>query len=147
MTGKTHLSFALALYFVIPPNPVINPVVIGTASLLPDIDHPYSLISKTLGYHIPLKHREAMHSPFILLIISGILYLTAPSFIPAVLLGFGSHLFLDMFNPTGIPILIPFTHKKFRIARIYSGSFIDDILFFVFSFITAYFFLTQYIMK
>ncbi len=39
-----------------------------------------------------------------------------------LLLGVGLHLFADMLNPTGIPLFMPIHDKKYRLARIVTGS-------------------------
>lgn len=100
--------------------------------IFPDIDNPVSYVgkltvpvSKLFGFCGKLtgktgkNHRGIMHDPIIYLI--G-LYLCYFHFTPLVgfFIGCLSHLFLDMFNPSGIPFL--FGIKHIRLMKIPSGS-------------------------
>jgi len=65
----------------------LNTILVIIGSALPDID-----------YRIGLKHRTITHSLF---------FLTPTLFIPALSLGIGLHLMLDLLTPTGIQLLYP----------------------------------------
>ena len=136
MTYKTHIIGGLALAIAV--NKQLIPLegmefiyyygsaVVG--SLLPDLDHPKSWISsKTIILHYPFRklgHRKATHSLFA----GGFLWavLTLPFGINFValgsLLGYLSHLILDMLNSKGVPLFYPFTKEKYKIGNIYTGD-------------------------
>ena len=96
-------------------------------SLLPDLDHPYSPIGKKLRILSPLggKHRGWFHT------IIGMGVLSLPFFALNTLIGIGvmsgyfSHLILDTLNPSGIMWLWPFSRRRFKVARIRTGSFTE----------------------
>lgn len=99
--------------------------------IFPDIDNPSShmgklsapistvigTINKKLG-KIGANHRGILHDPLIYLVGLVLSYFFLPALV-GLFIGCLSHLFLDMFNPKGIPVFI---FKKVSIARIDSGS-------------------------
>lgn len=109
----------------------------GLGSLLPDIDHPTSTFSKkffllSLPYRILqlifgsfkatkdfVGHRGITHSAlFALLFVVPIFFIQNIWVVLALMsvaLGIVSHLIMDMLNPTGVPLLLPFMKKKFRL--------------------------------
>ncbi len=100
--------------------------------IFPDIDNPTShmgqlsapvstwigkigeLFGKT-GSH----HRGILHDPIVYLLGLGWAYACCPSLV-GFFVGCMSHLFLDMFNPAGIPFL--FGVKHLHLGKIRSGS-------------------------
>ena len=76
-------------------------------------------------FHAPLFWL-ALFLPLFIFAIPAIEYefakLVVASLLFGLLLGIALHLFADMLNPTGIPLLMPFCNKKFRLARIVTGS-------------------------
>lgn len=98
-------------------------------SVAPDIDLPTSKAAKSIGpaskvLSFFFGHRTFFHSPLIVVL----LYFALNYFFPqysiytiAFLAGYCSHLFLDMFNKTGIPLLYP-RKKRYHIASIKTGS-------------------------
>lgn len=109
----------------------------GIGSLLPDIDHPTSTFSKKYFLlSIPFRilqlifgnfkatkhfvgHRGITHSIlFAIIFIVPIFFIDNIWIVLALLslaIGIISHLLMDMLNPTGVPLLLPFTKKKFRL--------------------------------
>lgn len=100
--------------------------------IFPDIDNPVSHmgklsipISSMIGEISKLfgktgkNHRGVLHDPIVYII--GIV-LSYMYFSPLVgfFVGCFSHVYLDMFNPSGVPIL--FEQSKIRLAKISSGS-------------------------
>ncbi len=128
MRYETHLAFSAAIsqvvaIFVGEPVSLLLTSMLG--SILPDIDHPNSFI----GRRVPLVptmirnkfgHRTVTHSLqglfgvtvitlVVLLVLQTSLKLSI-SFLHLVLgivLGYGSHILADAFNPTGICLLYP----------------------------------------
>lgn len=101
-------------------------------SLIPDIDAPQSYvgklcspISKIFGKIQSMRgkeewqHRGIMHDAMIYIagLILSYLYFTP---LTGLFLGCLTHIFLDMFNPMGVPFL--FGVKRLRIAKIRSGE-------------------------
>ncbi|AGJ61241.1 Inner membrane protein ydjM [Candidatus Moranella endobia PCVAL] len=92
--------------------------------LLPDIDHPKSLLGQRLAWlSTPIArlcgHRGFTHS--LLASIASIILFTLPPqrFIPidalhAMIIGYLSHILADMLTPTGVPLLWP-CHWRFRL--------------------------------
>lgn len=142
MNGRTHLMLGLAAGVAVAATvpeytglvfPGSDHVVraglifiAGVASLLPDIDHPKSLLS---GYAIGIggavrmlaSHRTWTHSLLFMAVIVGITFWasgqgswTAPAL--AALIGMSSHILADMATPAGVPILLPLSRRSFRIA-------------------------------
>ena len=101
---------------------------------MPDIDHKGS----TIGHKFKISstiisklcgHRGLIHAPIIHIILTYILLLLANSlqgyvqmmyisFVFGLFLGVMSHLFLDSLTTMGIPLLLPFTSKKYRLCNI-----------------------------
>ena len=102
------------------------------SSLLPDVDTPNSTVGskvKPISYLINKTggHRGILHYPIFLAIICGLLYYLYPT-IPdglerdlylyvstGFVVGYLSHIILDMFNSAGIKLLAPFIGFKFKI--------------------------------
>lgn len=99
--------------------------------IFPDIDNPTSHIGKLsapistvigkinhlLG-KVGANHRGILHDPIIYIAAAILSYMFFPPLI-GFIIGCISHLFLDMFNPKGIPF---FLFKKVSIAKINSGE-------------------------
>ena len=107
-------------------------------SLLPDIDHPTSTMSKKFSIlSIPYRilqfifgkfkytkhfvgHRGITHSLLFMAIpILLMLFAFENAFLKISMLGISigifSHLFMDMLNPMGVPLLLPVSKHKFRL--------------------------------
>lgn len=115
-------------------------------SVLPDIDNPVSYVGKlcshiseiigkihTLQGKEEWRHRGVMHDAAIYLVGLILCYFY---FSPLVgfFLGCLTHIFLDMFNPAGVPLL--FGVKKLRFAKIKSGDTKSTVVAVVFTIIT-----------
>lgn len=106
--------------------------------VLPDIDNPVSHVGRLTapisnfiaaignlagrGY---VKHRGIMHDP--LIYIAGLIvsYLYFPPLV-CLLVGCLSHIYLDLFNPSGVPFA--FGIRRWRLGTITSGSHASKIL-------------------
>ncbi|HIT34527.1 MAG TPA: metal-dependent hydrolase [Candidatus Faecousia intestinigallinarum] len=135
MQGKTHLAAGLLIGATMGGNSlsIISACVLG--SILPDIDISTSKLgqrAKPVSWcfqHL-LGHRQMLHSPLIYAVLFSLARLTSPALqqlLQPLFFGIASHLFLDMLNPTGIPLLWPIP-KRFHIASLHSGGWADHIL-------------------
>lgn len=105
------------------------PAVVG--ALAPDLDHwnskasNYNVFTKILSIFIRITcgHRGMLHSPFFVLLLSvlfgALYYFVCPlTIVSQIMMGFVigyiSHLILDLLNPSGLPLLFPFVWDKGR---------------------------------
>lgn len=145
MKGSTHLSaglaagVALSLYAKIPPvEASVLTTLSGIGSLLPDLDVASSIIGRKLPITSRLAnslfgHRTVLHALLPWLTAFNLLW---PVFAAVPLrwaifagaaIGIMSHLFLDMLNPSGIPLFWPLRSRLgFGLFR--SGGAIDRML-------------------
>ncbi|MCQ4924967.1 metal-dependent hydrolase [Tissierella carlieri] len=101
-------------------------------SLILDIEHKNSYVSnkyKIISFisRIFLKHRGFTHSIFGVSFITLITYLSTgylgvenritTLLSASIFIGAISHVFLDMFTPSGVELLNPFTNKRFSFIR------------------------------
>ncbi|MCK9470720.1 MAG: metal-dependent hydrolase [Bacilli bacterium] len=143
MKGRTHMVSGVALgYLAFNSMEILNVnlndsktlllvtggLVLG--SLLPDIDHPRSMISlrvKPIGFIVSklFKHREYTHSiigslsmTFLIGILLNLLNIETNInfiFLKALFSGIASHIILDMLTFHGVALLYPFTKKRIRL--------------------------------
>ena len=151
MMGKTHLAAgilageltALAYYHasIIPALIVIGSAAIG--SLLPDIDHPGSLLSSSsrLSRHISnsiaavTPHRGLTHTPIFAGLIIAALYYFLQQHIKycdpiciGLAVGILSHLVLDTLTERGVMWFWPIVPKHLRLCRIRSNRTTEKML-------------------
>lgn len=141
MTAEGHLIFSVACV-IFAKKMGLTPelshgdwwhVVPGAllTSLLPDIDHPQSIIGQRLKwFSVPVArvfgHRGFTHS-LLAIIVSIILIqlkISPTEFIPvdvfhAMIIGYLSHLLADMLTPSGVPLLWP-CRWRFRVPLLKS---------------------------
>jgi len=138
MTATTHYAFS---YLLCAAAGIENSTALTASlfALLPDIDHPESMIGRLLpsvSKSIQRKygHRTVTHSLFAILTMSLVLLpvilipkvIFAPSggagafglgwyttFYAAALLAFSSHIFIDLFNKSGVRLLAPLSQKEY----------------------------------
>lgn len=143
MTAEGHLLFSVACAIFakkIELTPAlaqgdwwhIIPAALLTA-LLPDIDHPRSVLGQRLKWiSQPIArvfgHRGFTHSLFAIIAAALLFQFKAPAswFIPTVVLhsmtvGYLSHLLADMLTPMGVPLLWP-CRWRFRLPLLNSQS-------------------------
>ena len=137
MLFKTHLAVALliALILLFFNVNIMFVVIFVIASLLADIDSPFSKIGKKVKIlNYMFAHRGFFHSLFALLIFSILLsfidYLLALAFF----LGYFLHLLLDSFTRQGIFLFFPFSTKRSK-GKVKVGTLLENILFFVVLFV------------
>ena len=138
MKGKSHLvcgTIAGAAVSVLTHQPIQNILLITGSSalfsLIPDIDHPESM----LGHYIKpvskfikenLGHRTITHSGLWLCLFAILLYTSFNTmWFPVVLgstVGFLSHILSDTFTVGGVPWMWPLSRKKIRLTPAKSGA-------------------------
>lgn len=118
---KTHLAFGFliglfAISYFSPTNQVLFMALCLFGSLLPDIDHPRS----KLGRHVKIisvlfEHRGFFHSGFAIvgLVVLMLYFIDMNVYALAIIIGYASHILIDMTTKEGIMLLHPFS--KFRI--------------------------------
>ncbi len=154
MTAATHYAFS---YLLCSASGFDHgtALVASTFSLLPDIDHPDSLVGRIFGpvsNYIQRRfgHRTVTHSVFAILAIMALLSILSlfyyiqlgkfPSWFSASSLAFASHIFIDLFNRSGVRLFAPFSNKEyisFRTPelRILVNSWQEYVLLFVIVFL------------
>lgn len=136
MKGITHGLLGLACGFAVAATaPAANLggqagliLVAGIASLLPDIDHPKSIISgytPGVGGAVRLfaSHRTWTHSILFTAFLCLCMWFGIEKFQPldprpmiALAMGMLSHLAADMLTVAGVPLLLPISSRSFRLA-------------------------------
>lgn len=130
MNGRTHLLLGLAVAVPIaaiaPQDNALRALVIavgGIGGLLPDIDHPKSIISGYIwgvggAVRLAASHRTYTHTILFVAALLGLLFaIKAPQWIIAATAGgLISHLLADMLTVAGVPILLPVVRRSFRLA-------------------------------
>lgn len=130
MNGATHLIAGLAISVYSGYTSPANLVVVGISSLLPDIDVKSSLLGRFIPF-LPsvlertVGHRTITHSLITTIGLSGVLYMFSPNLLIPFLIGFLSHLILDIFTG-GVPLLYPF-NKRFAISFGLPSAFTESI--------------------
>lgn len=133
-----------------------TPALIG--ALAPDLDHwnstaaNFNIFTKILSIFIRILcgHRGLLHSPFFVIVLTGLfgwLYNICPlpwigNMMTGFLIGYVSHLILDLLNPKGLPLLFPFTWedgrpKKYPFFSFKQGGFLEFLLFCLLFSVTA----------
>lgn len=149
MNGSCHFSYSLAIGSMLVVNlGIINEILPNISAsadmatllimgnvlggVLPDMDNPKSSVAKitkpmsNVLCKIEKKlgrggkyHRGILHDPVFYIVCLVLSYLFFPPLV-GVFIGAISHIYLDLFNPVGIPFL--FGIKYVHIADINSGS-------------------------
>lgn len=118
MNGKTHLLTGIVAGVLLSRyDPSIQVAVVTAASLgslVPDIDHPQSLISSFIPGGFILSwfvgsHRGITHTALAGFVAGGLAYLLTDNALIALAFGVGwfCHLVGDMLTPSGVPLLLP----------------------------------------
>ncbi len=144
MLGRTHLGVGLVVGYGLClamniPNAEATPIMVSTAigSLLPDIDHPQSSIGgKIKIISLPLNHfvghRGITHSLLFAVAMFALLgSIGYQAEAIGIAVGILSHLFLDMLNPSGVPLLYPIK-QRFHLMNIETGSGREKRMFWLF---------------
>lgn len=138
-TVSTMVAINLEKLSVVLPNITCSPettslLILGgiLGGVMPDMDNPKSYIGRLsrpistyigkLGGLFGKKgkyHRGILHDPFIYICGLALSYIYFPYLI-GLFIGGVSHIYLDLFNPVGVPVM--FGIKRLRLGKILSGS-------------------------
>jgi inner membrane protein len=143
MKFRTHISLGVLIFFILEflfgfNNKVLSFFLIIIFSILPDIDLHTSYLGKKFkiisrSFELILSHRGIIHSIWVALV----LYLLLMRFkLELTVIGYISHLILDMFTKKGIKLFWPFLSIK---GFCDTGKLIDIILFYSFSILNIIF--------
>jgi len=125
MKGYTHLAIGLGAGLIMKDTlGTWGVIMTGLGSLLPDLDHPGSMLGRRIfGISaLGLKHRGWMHSLVGLIVFASLFMVIDPKFVPGITLGYFLHLLADTLNPAGIAWLYPISRKRVYIIGVPSGS-------------------------
>lgn len=139
MLAKTHLVVTLFLvlfFFSNVPNFFFFLFISLLATLLPDIDTPFSKIGKhkiCRVFNFFTKHRGIIHSFTFLFVVSMLLFVFFNKILIPFVLGYSSHLIVDCFTINGLRLFYPFK-LKVR-GKLRTNGLIEQIIFLFFSII------------
>lgn len=112
----THITFGLflgllSLRFVSPAFPALYLFLVSLAALLPDVDHPHSLINKKItltrwASHL-FTHRGFFHSIFPAILLYILVIPLNRDVAIALSLGYLSHILIDGSTKKGVNLLHP----------------------------------------
>ncbi len=125
-SGVTHLiagtiTGTMIAYKFQLPLPTVFVYTIG--ALFPDTDTRKSILGRWIPLWLLFKshRRNLLHSLLGGCLFGSLFLFLSFSYASMFLLGYGSHLFLDMFNRTGIPLWYPFSKHMATIAAVKGG--------------------------
>lgn len=142
MQFRTHISTSLcmgigvvAITNVEPTLGFLSGVVIG--SLMPDLDEPKSYLGRrSLGISFILNkmfgHRGFTHSLSASFLLFILYFIFSNDFVLGMSFGYLFHIIGDFFSKSGVPLLLPFNRKRFKIP-IYKTSGSSEVVIFSFS--------------
>lgn len=154
MTYYTHISGGVLAGAIITgaaiPDNTHTALILGGAmigSLLPDIDHTKSKISRSSlatsviaqATRLFTKHRGIIHTPIFILFVWVLAYLISAFmsasaqeyfklFVSGIVPGMLSHLILDTLNPGGIMWIFPINQNYYHIGGIKTGSIFETLV-------------------
>lgn len=147
MNYKTHINGGILTVLYVVNAQVVKTTLLTSGilaggiivgSILPDIDHKNSFISKrnkiiSRIISIIAGHRKLFHAPLFYTAIYLITIMQIKStllliLVKGIFLGIMSHLILDIITLGGLPILYPFSKKKLSLGNIKTDGFLEHIL-------------------
>jgi len=130
MKGITHITAAITIASTFTTDISLLGIS-ALGSVIPDIDHPHSIVGRKIPiipelFNLFFGHRTLTHSLLGLIGTSLFIYLKSPSWAVAWVIGYGSHLILDMLTPSGVPLLWPRT-KNLGFNLVQTGGVLENI--------------------
>ena len=128
MQARNHVPFAMACFWAFSistgrPIDAFGTMAAAIGGLLPDLDHPQSVLGRRLPMiSVPLArlfgHRGMTHSLFAVVILLAALVAVTTMYswggvawlVPPLIIGYLSHILGDSMTPSGIPLFWP--HKR-----------------------------------
>lgn len=127
MMARSHMPFAMACWWTYGlatgyPLTGLDSLVAALGGLLPDIDHPDSVVGRRIRpVSVPLAaifgHRGFTHSLMAVALLAGIIITMGGSHSGAWLplcIGYLSHVLGDTLSASGVPLLYPWRRDRFR---------------------------------
>ncbi|MBT3303668.1 metal-dependent hydrolase [Candidatus Woesearchaeota archaeon] len=136
MRYKTHIIFAILLSIIFikilkPGNILLFLVISLIVSFLPDIDTPHSKLGRKVFFSRFLKHRGFWHSIWAVILFTFIIMLFYVGvYVVAFVVGYMSHLLIDMSTKTGISLLNPLVNDRIK-GPIKTGSILEKAIFWI----------------
>ena len=136
MQFKTHLAigiFAIILFFPLVNNGFVFVIITLIATVLPDIDTPFSKVGKykfSKLTQVFTVHRGFIHSLTFCFLVSVVLAVFLPVLAFGFFLGYSIHLISDSFTKSGITPFWPYSRKAHGLIT--TGGVTERAVFFVF---------------
>ena len=117
MNNKTHVAFGIFISLLIfrvvhIENQALFVIICAFFALLPDVDHSRSKFGQRVKpLSFILKHRGLMHSIWIPLILTLVVYPLSFDISLAIFAGYFSHLLTDGFTKRGVKFIWPINWK------------------------------------
>jgi len=144
MMFYTHLVFAfllglLSIQYLHPANQILFIIIVLFGGILPDIDHPKSVLGskvKIIGWLF--KHRGIFHSLLILPVIALLLSYFNYSFISVpLIIGYIAHLIGDIVTKEGLMLLYPLSNFRIN-GFIRVGGLLEKLIFLAMLILSVY---------
>lgn len=151
MMGRTHATIGAAVGLAVahlyhqPLNTGIALAVVGAlTALVPDLDHPNGVLrqnAKLVGWVLFgwLKHRGFTHTLWVWggFILAGWLYHFPGPVLATIAGAYGSHLIGDVITRGGLPLLYPFSIRRFHLPpNILTGGWLENMIWLITLFVS-----------
>lgn len=127
MMARSHMPFAMASWWLFGflsgvPVTGYNSLAAAFGGLLPDIDHPESVVGRRVRFlSVPIAsvfgHRGFTHSLLAVVLVGVLAFqftLHGQSLLLPVCIGYLSHILGDALSASGVPLLYPWSKRRFK---------------------------------
>ena len=149
MMARSHMPFAMATWWLVAaaighPITGYSSLAASLGGLLPDIDHPESVVGRRVRLiSVPLSaifgHRGFTHSLLAVALI-GLLVTQVPlygqSWWVPICVGYLSHILGDALSASGVPLLYPVSKRRFKMRLLPVNSWQETAVVGIFFFLT-----------